>query len=64
MAKEIGKDMNAQEDAVKVKYTFRDIYDPHKTYSAHGDESYKQQTQQNFHSRSWETQQKSNVPFG
>ena len=27
MAKEIGKDMNAQEDAAKVKYTFRDIYD-------------------------------------
>ena len=54
MAKEIGKDMNAQEDAAKAKYTFRDIYDkvPHKTYSAHGDETYKQQTQQNFsHSR-------------
>ena len=50
MAKEIGKDVNAQEDAAKTKYTFRDIYDkvPHKTYSAHGDETYKQQTQQNF----------------
>ena len=48
-----GKDVNAQEDAVKVKYTFREIYDkvPYKTYSAHRDESYKQQTQQNFHSR-------------
>ena len=53
MAKEIGKDVNAQEDAAKAKYTFRDIYDkvPHKTYSAHGDETYKQQTRQNFHSR-------------
>ena len=27
MAKETGKDVNAQEDAAKVKYTFRDIYD-------------------------------------
>ena len=50
MTKEIGKDVSAQEDAVKVKYTFRDIYDdaPHKTYSAHGDKTYKQQIQQNF----------------
>ena len=43
MAKEIGKDANAKEDAAKAKYTstFRDIYDkvPHKTYSAHGDET-------------------------
>ena len=41
MAKEIGKDANAQEDAAKAKYTFRDIYDkvPHKTYSAHADET-------------------------
>ena len=41
MAKEIGKDANAQEDAAKAKYTFRDIYDkvPHETYSAHADET-------------------------
>ena len=44
MAKEIGKDVNTQEDAVKAKYTFRDIFDkvPHKTYSAHRDETHKQ----------------------
>ena len=27
MAKEFGKDVNAQEDAAKAKYTFRDNYD-------------------------------------
>ena len=27
MTKEIRKDVNAQEDAAKVKYTLRDIYD-------------------------------------
>ena len=48
MAIEIGKDANTQEGAAKAKYnTFRDIYDkiPHKTYSAHGNETYKQRTQ-------------------
>ena len=45
---------NFEEGAAKAKYnTFRDIYDKisHKTYSAHGGETYKQRTQQNFHSR-------------
>ena len=57
MAKEIGKDANAQENAAKAKYirvyTFRDIYDKVTRPILHTrrDETYKQRTQQNFHSR-------------
>ena len=63
MAKEIGKDVNAQEDAAKAKYTFRDIYDqvPHKTYSAHRDEIYKQQNTAKFSQQMMGDSTKENV---